>query len=46
MSNTQDYDNNVLILVNREIDEICEKERILRLNTPNIGDYFRNSDDI
>ena len=32
--------------MNRETDEICENERIPRLNTPNIGDYFRNSDDI
>ena len=46
MSNTQDHNDNMLILVNRETDEICENERIPRLITPNIGGYFRNSNNI
>jgi len=46
ISNRNENNENVPILFNRETDEIDEIERIPRLTTPNIRDYFQNSDDI
>jgi len=46
ISNRNENNEIVPILFNRETDEIDEIERIPRLTTPNIRDYFQNSDDI
>ena len=45
MSSTQDHDNNVLILANKETDAIYENETTPQLNALNACDYYRNSDE-
>ena len=43
MSNTQDHNDNALILANKETDAIYENETIPRVNALNTCDYYRNS---
>ena len=45
MSNRIENNVNVLMLINREIDKINEIERMPRLSTPNMQDYFQDNDD-